>query len=188
MMHSDSTREIGTLKDGKLHGPFQFIDKNGTVLAEGHYLDGRKDGAWIDYWSNGNVKQESFYDMGVEVGTWLFYHCNSILYGVFIMKNGKIDGGYNYSIIPTSKELTIYTEIVNGQEVKTEMKGKVYITYKNGNNFLIANYKNGQKTGVWKWFSNTGVLVKERTYEDDKLSGEERYLPEEHLDMTSCDK
>jgi len=48
----------------KQNGEWKFYNENGKLVEVGTYLNGRKDGKWIDYYANGQQKKEQVWKQG----------------------------------------------------------------------------------------------------------------------------
>ncbi len=67
VMAPDGTRWIR-------HGLFCEYDRNGQVISEGSYKDGKEEGLWRDYYPNGQLAAEGSYADGEEVGQWRYWN------------------------------------------------------------------------------------------------------------------
>lgn len=56
--------------EGRRHGPWRFVHKNGRLQAHGAYEHGRLDGYWEWYRANGQRLQVGSFDLDVRVGLW----------------------------------------------------------------------------------------------------------------------
>lgn len=59
----------GLRKRGQPHGEWTYFYPNGSVRAQGHYLDGLPDGRWVFYFRSGQVERREDYKLGVPDGT-----------------------------------------------------------------------------------------------------------------------
>jgi antitoxin component YwqK of YwqJK toxin-antitoxin module len=55
------------------HGFYQEFYPNGTLAAEGFYVDGKQHGLWRDYHPNGQLAAQGYFDEGEEIGEWHFW-------------------------------------------------------------------------------------------------------------------
>ena len=46
---------------------------NGQKLSEGSWVDGQRDGHWVEYFRSGNKKAEGLYIYGKKTGLWREY-------------------------------------------------------------------------------------------------------------------
>jgi hypothetical protein len=60
------------------HGRFESFAENGTLLSEGHYIDGKEDGWWKDSHPNGQLAAEGRYEQGSEVGIWKYWSIDGL--------------------------------------------------------------------------------------------------------------
>lgn len=56
------------------HGLFCEYHKNGQVISEGNYVNGKEHGLWRDYYENGQLAAEGEYRDGVEAGQWRYWN------------------------------------------------------------------------------------------------------------------
>lgn len=63
-----SVEEACTLPDGRRHGPWRRLDAEGHVDGTGRFVDGSKDGAWVD--GAHGVREVCTFDRGREVATY----------------------------------------------------------------------------------------------------------------------
>lgn len=66
IMSKDGTRWVR-------HGLFCEYHRNGQVISEGNYQDGKEEGLWRDHYSNGQLAAEGHYANGEEVGEWRYW-------------------------------------------------------------------------------------------------------------------
>ncbi|PVX37274.1 hypothetical protein [Janthinobacterium sp. 78] len=66
MLSADGTRWIR-------HGLFCEYHRNGTVISEGHYVQGRENGLWRDFYETGAPAAEGHYLDGAETGDWRYW-------------------------------------------------------------------------------------------------------------------
>jgi antitoxin component YwqK of YwqJK toxin-antitoxin module len=62
--------------DGKRwmrHGLFREYARNGQVISEGTYKDGREHGQWRDFYEDGQLAAEGHYADGREIGEWRYW-------------------------------------------------------------------------------------------------------------------
>jgi antitoxin component YwqK of YwqJK toxin-antitoxin module len=55
------------------HGLFVEYSQSGTVISEGHYLNGAEHGEWKDFHPNGQLAARGQYEHGAEVGEWQYW-------------------------------------------------------------------------------------------------------------------
>ncbi|MBO4645429.1 MAG: toxin-antitoxin system YwqK family antitoxin [Bacteroidales bacterium] len=127
--------------------------------------NGKKQGFWKKYDESGRLLYEGNFQNGVPVGQFKYYHTN-----------GKLKSTTNF-IQGTHK---VYTVMYDESEKKAaegifvdQQKDSVW-NYYNPKGTLIKteSYKKGKRNGLWRTYSSqTGILLEECTYLDDKLNG-----------------
>jgi TonB family protein len=67
--------------------------------------------------------------------------------------------------------LTVFAFLILPLSAQTKKRGKVTAEYSNGKKESSGKVKNYKKQGVWKYWSENGVLTKTETYKDDVKQG-----------------
>lgn len=65
----------------------------GEVSRKYTLIDGKKEGAMIDYYKDGNIKGERMFDNDLQVGKTTLYHPNAAIKEVQYYDEGKLHGG-----------------------------------------------------------------------------------------------
>ena len=118
---------------------------NDNKEAEGYYLDGLKEGAWVYWFQNGVKNSEGTFSEDQRSGLWLFYNEDGSVY----------------------KELTYANGVLNGRETKwlvsaSDTLGKEYEKF----------WKEGELNGPSTTWAN-GFRSKMVTYKGETPKGEE---------------
>lgn len=126
---------------GKKQGVWKKYDDKGVLLYEGTFANDVPVGEFKYYYSNGKLKSTTCFIQGV-------HKVHTVMYD----EQGKKASEGNF--IDQQKDSVWNYYASSGKIIKTE------------------GYKNGKKDGEWKTFSTqTGILLEECTYADDKLNG-----------------
>ena len=73
--------------------PYYQFDRNGTLILEGNYVNGVKDGVWKEYYSNGQNYIEKTFDNGELQYPYYYWDIKGVKYtvgGSYVTKNGII--------------------------------------------------------------------------------------------------
>ena len=142
-------------------GAFAQIDTTNINKTDSK---GRKQGVWKKY-EKGVLDYEGQFKDNVPYGTFKYYH-----------PNGKLKSVTEFRVGVHLVHTTIYHE--NGHkasegEFVDQLKNGEWRYYANTDTLItIENYSKGKRQGCWKTFSaETGVLLEETNYVDDKLNG-----------------
>lgn len=73
-----SPRSINQYKDGKKEGLWKELDKNGTLLSEGYYKNGKANG-WMKWYHNGDLAAEGNMIDGKRNGPWKICYVDDLL-------------------------------------------------------------------------------------------------------------
>ena len=86
-------------KNDELHGPYEEKDSVGITTSKGTFINGEKDGQWIEsYSSDGSegehyyVFQRGYYSNGKRTGIWDEYVKENFIFTKYTYANGKLDG------------------------------------------------------------------------------------------------
>ncbi|MEI7594395.1 MAG: hypothetical protein WCK02_01510 [Bacteroidota bacterium] len=144
---------------GLKQGDWKEYYNDGTLKAIGKYINGLKMGDWKYFHANGKSEQEGkYYPAGQPDGIWKWYYENGVLEREEEFERGK-ESGY-YKEYNDSAKL-----IVEGQYIEGDKTGEWKYSF--DNYFMIGNYRDGLKNGIWKGFYGNGKLAFEGNYVDD---------------------
>jgi len=151
----------GEYKDDYATGPWKFYFKDGSLRKEGTYgKDGKTIDKWTSYYRNGKKQEEMNYTKDGELdGKDVLYDEDGVKYSEFEYKNGDLLHITYYD--KTGKTIS-ETAAVNG-------KLPVVNFYPNGIKMNEGEILNGQRRGVWKFYSVTGALTTIEHYDRDTL-------------------
>jgi antitoxin component YwqK of YwqJK toxin-antitoxin module len=132
-------------EEGNIIKGYVFLE--GVLLAEGIVDEnGKRQGAWKEYYSNGALMSEGIYKNSIRVGNWKYYHENG---------NLEQEGKYTSREIPDG-DWKYYHE--NGQlyRIESYMDGELdgeYIEYNDSGKVLVkGQYTEGFETGPWEYY------------------------------------
>jgi antitoxin component YwqK of YwqJK toxin-antitoxin module len=100
---------------------------------------GLKYGYWETYYSNGNLCSKGSYNNGEKVGIWKEYHYT----------NGQLNS--------------------KGLYRDTKKKGYWEYYFSSGNLCSKGEYLNGEREGRWRHYDNSGNLIRNDLYRQDKI-------------------
>ena len=138
---------------------------DGTVLQQGDYLEGVREGAWTEFHPNGFVKQVVGYVNGLKQGQQLELDNRGQLEVRSTFYQGKLHGQYVKYNRTRIKEKKFYDD--------GKLNGLKEIFYGNGTIMEQSNYVAGQIDGVAKWFDQEGNVTIEYLYKNGELVKDE---------------
>lgn len=140
-------KKTGQIPDGIVKG----YGKNGILVSEGNYLNGKKNGLVKDYYENGAVSSEWNFKADKEDGICKNYDKKGNISMLWTFKEGKKDGLYRtyYASGKPWSEINFKNDKKDGLE-------KQY--YKNGNIESESNYIDGKLSGLSKSYYENGVI------------------------------
>lgn len=139
----------------------ELFDVYGKKVAEGIFVDQKKEGTWV-YFSSDLKMAEEQYKKGLKNGvSRKFYESGELMEKVDWV-NGKREGDF----IIYFKTGEIYFQC---QMKEDQRHGMCFIQSKNGNPEMEAGYKNNLRDGEWKFYDENGNLQYQLNYNDGKL-------------------
>ncbi|MGI6719043.1 MAG: toxin-antitoxin system YwqK family antitoxin [Bacteroidales bacterium] len=144
-----------------------IIEKIGNQINKG-YLDenGKRTGCWREYNHQDILKGISEYSNGILNGVTIKMDQQGNLNKEMFYINGKLNGEYREYL----RGLYII-ELANYKE--GILHGKYYKKYENNPKISMEEsfYKNGNKHGVSRWYTDKGILIAEYLYNEGKFEG-----------------
>jgi antitoxin component YwqK of YwqJK toxin-antitoxin module len=126
------------------------------------------DGPYTAYHGNGKMACAGVYKNGLLIGTYKHWNAAGILVQDYAFASENISS--------TQERLEIDNELMSGSGVPNGIS-----RFWNDAGVLIReeSYALGLRGGIWKTWHANGVLASERTYENDKSIGKERFYDEQ---------
>ncbi len=172
------------------HGDFEFYFPDGKVSSKGTYKEGSLDGAYVSYYPNENIESKGNYIDGIKVGRWeeFFYDGKKKEISNYDEKgknNGSMES-FDYNGHPTMTleynrgEITTYKHFGrDGSIIHQDERKRGRFWYESytldGVKDIEGNYEGDHKEGLWKYYTDNGVLISEETYDDEgNIDGEDR--------------
>lgn len=183
----DAQGGIGALKaqafyeDGE--GNYKEYYPNGSLKAEGLYVDGRSEGEWVFYHPNRTPEARGLYENGVRTGVWLYFHDNGAKSAEGKYTNGLRDGPWTFyhpnGNLSSEGQMAEghkdgYWKLFNrwgefkgeGNFVKGEGEYKEF--YENGKLKTIGLIRNDLSEGEWLYYYENGRLEGRAFFEKGK--------------------
>lgn len=132
---------------------------NGKILAEGKYVNQKKDGVWMYYSDlDGKLVAEENYNKGKLDGeSKTFYAETGELFEIMKYRAGIKQGTYQ-KYFPDGKIMT------EGFYLDGLLDGEFVSYYPDGNIQLRGNHRKGMQVGNWEYFDEEGSLLTEDEY------------------------
>ncbi len=151
-----------TYKDDKSNGLMKEYHPNGQLAREVNILDDNFTGLCKEWYENGTLSEENTYNQeGKLNGTSRFYTRDGKLHIQLDYKNGKTESFLCYNI-----EGKVQAE---GKPSRGKLNYKVF--YPEGGLKMEGVYVNGERDGVFTFYSRYGAVDQVETYSDGKLDG-----------------
>lgn len=130
-------------------------------VAEGSYVNQQKEGVWKIYKNNQLVADEE-YKHGLKNGISHRYYNTGEVMEEKQWINDKEDG--NYKIFFKSGEPYMQCKMKLGMR-----HGLFLVSYENGREELVAEYRNNLRHGEWKYFDKEGNLLYTLFYDNGRI-------------------
>jgi antitoxin component YwqK of YwqJK toxin-antitoxin module len=150
-----------TAEPVKQDGEYTINYPSGSIKEKGTYLNGVNNGMKITYFENGTKKEEVPYVNGIINGKVIGYYENGVLMVTVDVKDGEIYGDF----------ITYYEDGV----IKSKYNESIGLStnyYPSGKIQDEVNYVDGKKSGLGKFFYETGELEAQYTFVEDVAVGE----------------
>ena len=185
---SGKNTEIRNYYKGKLHGAVILKYPNGLLRQEGYFVDDLQDSVYRLWNESGILEVEGYFKNNKEFGIWKTFHVDgrpkmveeiidstrfvqsfwiddSLHTQTLTNGSGKIVELYNNGLL---KQFYFYSNsVLDGIFLEKSILG---------DSSLSGSYKNGRKSGMWKFYYYTGKIEKICYYNDDKLEGKYQYF------------
>lgn len=137
------------------------IPGSGDAFSTGDYLNGKRNGNWIEHHPNGVVKSVTGYIDGVKQGGFTTVDDKGQLEASGYYHNGELHGAWKQFNRARVKEERTY---INGK-----LEGVVKVYYPTGKIMEEGMYTNGVRDGVSKWYDQDGNITIEYEYDNGEL-------------------
>ncbi len=153
-------------KKGKKEGYWKMYYPDGSLRAQGKFVNGRKSGRWNYFFSNKNKEQIGIYRRGKPEKTWIWYYENGNIRRKGNFKKGKEEGFFY--------ELSEEGDTISSGSYMNGIKEGIWTTCVNGCK-ETGKYSLGKKQGNWQKSYPDGTLEYQGNYVDDYPDGIHKY-------------
>jgi antitoxin component YwqK of YwqJK toxin-antitoxin module len=129
-----------TRKDGRKNGPWKDYWPNGTLRAEGMYVEDEREGDWVFYRESGEKEQQGSYMNGAVHGLWTWWYAGGDIHRKERYTRGELNG--EFLELDTAGEALVQGQYEDGQR---EGPWRIHIH----DHLEEGNYLLGQKDGQW---------------------------------------
>lgn len=63
----------------RINNDFDLLDDPVIFTSQGNYINGLKNGTWVEFWLNGNIRSKVNYLNGVALGEFKYYYSTGII-------------------------------------------------------------------------------------------------------------
>jgi antitoxin component YwqK of YwqJK toxin-antitoxin module len=163
--------------EGKKEGDWKYFFRNGSISAQGKYVNNLESGKWNYFYEDGKTEQTGVFKQGKTDGLWQWYYPDGTLKREEEFYEGKAEGIYmEYD--------TLGVVVVSGKYFDGQKEEEWY--YKIGDYSEKGKYVADLKDGKWQAFYQNGKLKYEGTYIQGNPDGEHNfYYPTGQLKETN---
>ncbi len=147
----------------------KIYHKNGILIAEGKYLNRKKDSIW-HYYSDfdGVLLSEDVYKDNVKAGVWkTFFPDGSVMEEINYkddQKNGKWIQYYSDGLVK-----------LKATYIDGKLQGLMTVYHLNKEVNISGTYKENLKNGVWMYFNDHAETIKKEVFDHGILISTEEY-------------
>ncbi|MDX2414442.1 MAG: TonB family protein [Bacteroidales bacterium] len=135
------------LNNFKLNGRVMDYFPDSTLLMEGHYSFGKREGLFLFYFKNGNIRSKGEYANSHRIGRWEYYYSNGDLKQ--IIEFTEIDNKTDFSVLEFyDRSRRQLIKAGTGKWINDSIRTGMFD--KKSLKKLTGQFKNGEKTGSWK--------------------------------------
>jgi len=192
----------GTFKDGKPVGEWKRYHPGGQVkavieyhgdtaqtqlfdewrkkVAEGAYVNEKKEGRWMIY-NNDRLVADETYSKGEKNGPAHRYYDTGEVMEETHWLNGKQNG--DYQVFFKNGDPYLQCKMAN------DMRNGLFLVYfENGRQEMVASYKNHLRDGEWKYYTKEGELRYTLYYNEGKILNPQVRDSVDNLQMQQLEK
>ena len=158
----------------------QLFDKFGKKVAQGNYLNQKKEGNWIYFSGNKKISEEQFQN-GIKSGVSLKYYDTGELMEEVDWVDGKQEG--KHQIFYKSGEPYMQCKMSNDQR-----HGLCLVHSQKGKLEMEAGYKNNLRDGEWKYYDENGNISYALKYNNGEILNPEVRDSVANLKMQNIEK
>lgn len=143
-----------------------YHEENGKLMAEGKYVNEKKDSIWNYYSFDDKLMSTESYVKGIKEGVWKTYYPDSsrTLLEIKNYKADVADGAWEqYFQNGTIKTKATY--------IKGKLEGLAVYYQSDGKKLMEGKFKNGLREGAWYSYNTDGKLEKTEKYAKGELVG-----------------
>jgi len=142
-------------EQGRKSGAWKDFYITGELRATGTYVDNQKSGTWTYYFRSGGVEQKGRFDRDRYQGIWNWYYPNGNIWREESYFNGREDGMF----VEYDQEGNI---LAKGDYINGEREGEW--VYQVGDHEERGSYVIGLREGTWRYYYKDGTLKYEGYY------------------------
>lgn len=153
-------------EQGRRKGAWKDFYPGGELRAEGSYLNNRKSGTWTYYYQSRRIEQKGKFERGRYHGRWMWYYPNGNTWREESYFNGREDG-----------QFTEYDQggniLSSGDYISGEKEGEW--TYQVGDHQEKGSFVIGLREGIWYHYYPDGTLKYEGLYTQGNPDKKHKY-------------
>ena len=153
-------------EQGRKSGAWKEFYPTGELRATGLYQDNLQSGEWTYYFRSGGIEQQGKFDRGRYRGSWNWFYANGNRWREESYFNGREDGVF----VEYDPEGNILTQ---GDYINGEKEGEWI--YQVGDHEERGSYVIGLREGIWLYYFKDGTLSYEGYYSQGNPDKRHKY-------------
>ena len=153
-------------EQGRRIGAWTDFYPSGEVRAKGTYENNERSGSWTFYYLSGSIEQKGRFERGRFQGSWVWFYPNGNIWREESYSNGREDGLF----VEYDKNGNILTK---GDYISGEKDGEWI--YQVGDHKEKGSYVIGLREGIWRYYYNDGTLEYEGYYSQGNPDKKHKY-------------
>jgi len=149
----ETLMRVTYFKSDTAQGQFKAYYPDGAILQEGSFENGILAGEVKSYFQNGNLKALGNFENGLPEGIALELDIKGDTIYQYSYHQGLLEGKSKKYKEGKINEISHYT--------KGTLNGEYHSYHPNGEVYIKGNYKNGRPNGLWLFYNEEGILIKE---------------------------
>jgi len=154
-------------EQGRRRGAWIDFYTSGEIRTKGTYANNLRSGSWTYYFRSGGVEQKGRFDRGRYQGIWTWYYANGDVWREESYFNGREDGIF-VEYDPAGNILT------QGDYISGEKEGEW--TYQVGDHQEKGKYVIGLREGEWTYYFKDGKIKYEGVYSQGNPDKRHKYF------------
>ncbi|NND94962.1 MAG: hypothetical protein HKN45_08850 [Flavobacteriales bacterium] len=144
-----------------------FYPKTGKLMAQGLYIDQKKDSVWNYYSESGRLTSTEEWDKGAKHGVEKVFFEDGELAELTTHVDGLRSGVWEQYYDNQQTK-------VSGSFVRDQLEGSINYYFENGAKEITGKFLNGYREGTWMYFNKDGSIRYQAVYRGGEIVKEKK--------------